>query len=98
MVARQPKHDKIVNVKELPQRQAAEYIATYANHVEIIVSMWDFRLLFYEIVEDDAANAIREKKARVVISFQQAEALSQALNRAVENWKRETNNLPNPPE
>ena len=95
MVARQPKRDKPANVQELPQRQAAEYIATYANHVEIIASMWDFRLLFYEIVEDEAANPIREKKARVVISPQQAEALSQALNRTIDNWKRETNNLPN---
>ena len=58
----------------------------------------DFRFLFFEIAEDEAGNLIREKKARVVMSPQQAVAFSQTLNSSVENWKMETSNLPNLPE
>jgi hypothetical protein len=85
-------------VGELPQRQATEFIATYANHVEIGASIWDFRFMFFEITEDETGNLIRERKARVVMSPQQAEAFSRALGRSVENWKRETSNLPDLPE
>ena len=58
----------------------------------------DFRFLFFEIAEDEAGNLIREKKARVVMSPQQAIAFSQTLSRSVENWKKEASNLPNLPE
>ena len=96
MATRRAAQDEPVNVGELPQRQAAEYISTYSNHVEIGISPWDFRFLFFEIGEDETGNPIREKKARVVMSHRQAEAFSRALNIAAERWKKEiSNTLPN---
>ena len=96
MATRRATQDNSVNVGELPQRQATEYISTYSNHVEIGLSPWDFRFLFFEIAEDETGNPIREKKARVVMSHQQAEAFSRALNIAVERWKKEiSSKLPN---
>ena len=93
MAARQSAGDESVNVGELPQRQVAEYVAIYSNHAEIGSTHWDFRFLFFEITEDDEGNPIREKKARVVMSPQHAEAFSQALNRSIDTWKRKTSNL-----
>ena len=99
MATRRAAQDKPVDVGELPQRQAAEYISTYSNHVGIGISPWEFRFLFFEIVEDETGNSIREKKARVVMSHQQAEAFSRALNMAVERWSKEiSDKLPNLPE
>ena len=93
MAARKHALHESANVKEIPQRQAAEFIATYANHVEIAASIWDFRISFFEIAEDEAGNPIREKKARVVVSPQQAEAFSQALAKSVDAWKNKTAEL-----
>lgn len=90
MATRRAAQDKPVNVGELPQRQAAEYVATYSNQVEIGTTPWDFRLLFFELTEDENGNLIREKKARVVMSPQHAEAFFEALSTAIERWKKET--------
>lgn len=99
MATRRAAQDKLVNVGELPQRQATEYISTYSNHVEIGISPWDFRFLFFEIAEDETGNPIREKKARVVMSHQQAEAFSRALSIAAERWRKEiSGKAPNLPE
>ena len=87
-----------VNVMELPQHRAAEYVATYSNDVAIRTTPWDFRLLFHEITDDENGNLVREKKASVVMSPQQAAAFSQALSIAVERWKKEFSDLPNLPE
>lgn len=81
--------DEPVNSNKLPQQRAADYLATYSNQVEVGFSPWDFRLLFFEITEDENGDLIREKKARVVMSPQHAIAFSQLLNTAIEKWAEE---------
>lgn len=60
-----------------------------ADHVEIEFSSFDFRMLFSEVAEDENGDILCEKKARVVMSPQQAMAFSQVLNSAIEKWERE---------
>ena len=86
---RTPEKPVNVNVNDLPQRQAAEYVSAYSNHVEIGNSRWDFRLLFFEITEDETGDFIREKKARVVMSPQHAVAFAEVLNNTIERWNKE---------
>ncbi len=81
--------DESVNIDELPQQRAAGYLSTYSNHVEMGFSPWDFRVLFFEITEDENGDIIREKKARVAMSPQHAMAFSQLLNSAIEKWAKE---------
>ena len=78
-----------IKITELPQRQADGYLSTYSNHVEIGSSPFDFRLLFFEVVEGDASNHIREKRVRVVMSPQHAVAFTQVLNHSVQAWLKE---------
>ncbi|MCY3728734.1 MAG: DUF3467 domain-containing protein [Nitrospira sp.] len=78
-----------VKITELPQRQAEGYFSTYSNHVEIGSSPFDIRLLFFEVVEGDAGNHIREKKVRVVMSPQHAVAFTQVLNHSIQAWVKE---------
>lgn len=95
MTTRRAAQDKPVNVGELPQRQATEYIAAYSNAVEIGTTPWDFRFLFFELTEDENGNPVREKKARIVMSPQHAEVFSQVLNTAIERWKKGLSNSQN---
>ncbi len=81
--------DKPINIHELPQQRAAEYVSTYSNHIEMGTSPWDFRFLFFEVTEDETGELIREKKARVVMSSQHAMAFSRVLNNAVAKWMKE---------
>ena len=78
-----------IKITELPQRHAEGYLSTYSNHVEIGSSPFDFRLLFFEVVEGDAGGHIREKKVRVVMSPQHAVAFTQVLNHSVQAWLKE---------
>ncbi len=89
MSAKHRPQDEPVNINELPQQRAAEYISTYSNHVEMGFSLWDFRILFFEITEDEKGDIIREKKARVAMSPQHAMAFSQLLNSTIEMWTKE---------
>ena len=75
-----------VKIDKLPQRRAADYLSTYSNYVEVGSSPWDFRLLFFEVVEDETGEPIREKRVRVVMSPQHAMAYSQVLNEHIERW------------
>lgn len=84
---RQP--DESVNVDELPQQRAADYLSTYSNHVEIGFSPWDFKFLIFEVTEGEDGEIIREKKARVVMSPQHAVAFSRVLKSTVERWEKE---------
>ena len=81
--------DEPVNINELPQQRAADYLSTYSNHVEVGFSPWDLRILFFEITEDEKGDIIREKKGRVVMSPQHAMAFSQVLNNTIEKWAKE---------
>ncbi len=78
-----------INLTELPQRRAADYLSTYSNYVEIGSSPWDIRLLFFEIQEDETGNLIREKKTHVVMSPQHALAFAQLLRDGVQRWMNE---------
>ena len=89
MATKRTAQDKPVKVTDLPQRLAAEYLSAYSNHVEIGTSPWDFRFLFFEFMEDETGELIREKKARVVMSPQHAMAFSQVLNTTIANWRKE---------
>ena len=89
MATKRRPQDKPINVNELPQQQAAAYVSAYSNHVEIGTTPWDFRLLFFEVTEDETGEMIREKKARVVMSPQHAVAFNQLLNDTLERWGKE---------
>ena len=89
MPTKRRSQDKPVNINELPQRQAAAYVSTYSNNVEAGTTPWDFRFLFFEITEDESGELIREKKARVVMSPQQAVAFSRLLNNTVAGWMKD---------
>lgn len=82
-------NEKNVNVAELPQRQATGYLSTYSNCVEIGSSPWDIRLLFFEVLEDEIGNLIREKKAHVVMSPQHAMVFSQILRDSLQVWLKQ---------
>ncbi len=86
----QQKNPPIENISDLPQRQAEEYRSTYTNYVEVGASPWDFRLLFFEIVEDADGELVREKKARVVMSPQHAIAFTEILKAHIEKWRKQT--------
>ena len=88
MTTKRTPPDKPVNVADLPQRLAEDYLSAYSNHVEIGTSPWDFRFLFFEFLEDETGEQIREKKARVVMSPQHAMAFFQVLNTTIESWKK----------
>lgn len=90
MATKRNQHNKPTNgtISELPQRQAANYLSTYSNYVEIGSSPWDFRILFFEVTEDETGKLIREKKARVVMSPQQAVGFTQVLNHQVNLWMK----------
>ncbi len=75
-----------VNIDKLPQRHAADYLSTYSNYVEVGSSPWDFRLLFFEIVEDEKGDPVREKRVRVAMSPQHAIAYSRVLNEHIQRW------------
>ena len=91
MATRRTQRNKPAEIKitDLPQRQAEGYLSTYSNHVEIGNSPFDIRLLFFEVVEGDAGNHIREKKVRVVMSPQHAVAFTQVLNHSIQGWLKE---------
>ena len=78
-----------INLTELPQRRAVDYLSTYSNYVEVGSSPWDIRLLFFEIQEDETGNLIREKKAHVVMSPQHAVAFAKLLRDGVQGWVNE---------
>ena len=85
----QQKNPPNTNIADLPQRQGEEYRSTYTHYVEVGASPWDFRLLFFEIVEDEAGQFVREKKARVVMSPQHAIAFTELLKAHIEKWRQE---------
>lgn len=74
------------SLTDIPQRQAESYISTYSNYVEIGTTPWDFRLRFFEVVEDEDGNPIREKKVSIVMSPQHTALLSTILRQTVDNW------------
>ena len=80
--------DESVNVNELPQQRAADYLSTYSNHVQMGFSPWDVWVLLCEITEDENGSLICEKKARVVMSPQHAMVFSQVLNSTIEKWAK----------
>ena len=96
MATKRVTQNKSTSVRELPQRQATEYVAIYSNDVEIGSTPWDFRFLFFEFTEDEEGNLIREKKARVVMSPQHVEAFFGTLNIAIERWKKENSESADP--
>ena len=89
MATKRTEQDKSVKVTDLPQRLAAEYLSAYSNNVEIGTSPWDFRFIFFEFMEDETGEPIREKKARVVMSPQHARAFARVLNNTIERWTKE---------
>ena len=78
-----------VSIDKLPQREGAQYQTTYANHVEVGVSPWDFRLLFFDVTEDETGNLVQEKKVRVVMSPQYVVAFLKILEGTIEQWPKE---------
>ncbi len=71
---------------EIPERQAEDYISAYANLIEISATPWDFRVRFYEVVEDEDGNQVREKKVAVTISPQSTQAFIGLLNQGFREW------------
>lgn len=76
----------IHKVDDVPERQADNYVSTYANLVEISARPWDFRVSFFEVVEDEDGNQIREKKAAVTMSPRSIETFVRILNQALRDW------------
>ncbi len=89
MATKRKPQDKPITIDELPQQQAAAYVSAYSNNVQIGTTPWDFQFLFFDMTEDETGELIREKKARVVISPQQAIAFAQMLNDTIERWVKE---------
>ena len=78
-------------VEDVPERQAENYVSTYTNLVEISATPWDLRMRFFEVVEDENGNPIREKKAAVAMSPQSAEIFLKMLGQAFSEWTNEYN-------
>ena len=80
--------DESVNINELPQQRAADYLSMYSNHAQMGFSPWDVTIFFCELTEDENGDIIREQKARVVMSPQHAIAFSKLLNNTVDQWAK----------
>ena len=89
MATKRRPQDKPININEVPQQQAAAYVSTYSNSVQIGTTPLDFQFLFFDMTEDETGELIREKKARVVMSPQQAMDFAQVLNDTIERWVKE---------
>ena len=83
------KQRTIHKVDEVPERQADNYVSTYANLVEISARPWDFRVGFFEVVEDENGDQIREKKAAVTMSPRSVETFVRLLDQAFREWMAE---------
>ncbi len=77
-----------IDVNTLPQRKTEEYRSIYSNLIEVGSSPWDFHIVFFEVMDDEEGNLIREKKVRVTMSPQHMIAHTKLLNAHLVNWMK----------
>ncbi len=79
-----------MEMADVEQVRGEGYMSTYANSVNLMVSPWDIRLIFGELMDTgDKRGARIENRASVVMSPQHAKAFSIILARHLEKYEAE---------
>lgn len=84
MAGEKPNTPMITGVKSIPTEHQP---SVYANHAEINVSNWDFRLKFGEIETISEGNVIVEERVRVVMSPQHTKVFLKVLQDNLAKWE-----------
>ena len=80
---------KAQKIADLPKQRIEGYASFYCNHVQIGHTPWDFRMLFYEIMENDEGQLVLKEKTRVVMSPQHTKAMVRTFVLQIEKWEEQ---------
>ena len=72
---------------KIQMNNAAEYRETYANSVQVRVSLWDFFLMFGIMNQTSADSVTISNHHGIYLSPQQAKALANVLNQNVTQYE-----------
>lgn len=77
-----------VNLNEVPRRRRETFISAYSNQAQVQSAPFDFRLLFGEVVTDQAGKLSIEEIAAISLSPQHAKTLLYLLARNIKLWEQ----------
>ena len=69
-------------------KKSDKHVTIYSNASSLGVSPWDIRIAFGKVVEGGAGTALIDNEATIIMSPGQAKALSQTLNKTIEEYEK----------
>src|SRR5690242_20210712 len=79
---------QVFNVLEMEHRQAATFSNVYCNTTSFGMTFYDLSIVFGQIVALDSKSMIVEDGARIVMGWEHAKALSNALLGAIAHYEK----------
>lgn len=86
-------------LKERPKTrtQAANFVSTYSNSMNVEVSFNDFKLFFGEIMEATQEKLVTEDRVAIIVSPEQARLIAKVLKEQIEVYESKFGSIRKPP-